>query len=421
MKSELVWLNDGGAEQRRGTVHEIDDVTSGSQRSLWVHTCVKCHAKDLGVEEAEARRLMSRKRNAKTEQRCLEWKVANRAIRQWRFLGKHLEEPEWLSKKQCRTKTRELVELHLSVDNVTKLFTPYLHLMAAKLQGRKTARKSAEKLAEWHNHIPRVDDKADEEEGAHTARVRARVCGCVVGLMSVCVGVWFPQTSGLLPRPRERVVSFRTPVVASSTKSVGMVWVGSQREGLCVCVFCVSAASDDALLEIKKGTRLEDEFQQAYNVQRAFGDKSEQQSRFIRASTYYDEWFNENGDAFRTYYLCLPCKTASLAGNDLRFFCNVCCSRYKARHGVLIEMKHQNCEFYSLAEIPDCGIVELKSMIIQQQSQDTKTVEELMEQMVQPVTFEKGALITEVQEHKQMTTFSEDPLQKQTNTGTDRR
>ena len=181
-----------------------------------------------------------------------------------------------------------------------------------------------------------------------------------------------------------------------------------------MCVFCVSAASDDALLEIKKGTRLEDEFQQAYNVQRAFGDKSEQQSRFIRASTYYDEWFNENGDAFRTYYLCLPCKTASLAGNDLRFFCNVCCSRYKARHGVLIEMKHQNCEFYSLAEIPDCGIVELKSMIIQQQSQDTKTVEELMEQMVQPVTFEKGALITEVQEHKQMTTFSEDPKNKRT-------
>ena len=202
-------------------------------------------------------------------------------------------------------------------------------------------------------------------------------------------------------------------------KSVGMVWVGSQREGLCVCVLrerCLGRRS----FGDKKGTRLEDEFQQAYNVQRAFGDKSEQQSRFIRASTYYDEWFNENGDAFRTYYLCLPCKTASLAGNDLRFFCNVCCSRYKARHGVLIEMKHQNCEFYSLAEIPDCGIVKLKSMIIQQQSPDTRTVEELMEQMVQPVTFEKGALITEVQEHKQMTTFSEDP-KKQTNTGTDRR
>ena len=84
-------------------------------------------------------------------------------------------------------------------------------------------------------------------------------------------------------------------------------------------------------------------------------------------------------------------------------------------------MKHQNCDVYSLAEIPDCGIVKLKSMIIQQQSPDMRTVEELMEQMVQPVTFEKGALVTEAQEHKQMTTFSEDPLQKQTNTGTDRR
>ena len=255
----------------------------------------------------------------------------------------------------------------------------------------------------------------------HTRRACARVS---VGVwLGSCLCVWVCGSRrhlGSYLAHANVLCPFERQLLRPQRKASG--WCGSDRSGKdCLCVFCVSAASDDALLEIKKGTRLEDEFQQAYNVQRAFGDKSEQQSRFIRASTYYDEWFNENGDAFRTYYLCLPCKTASLAGNDLRFFCNVCCSRYKARHGVLIEMKHQNCEFYSLAEIPDCGIVELKSMIIQQQSQDTKTVEELMEQMVQPVTFEKGALITEVQEHKQMTTFSEDPLQKQTNTGTDRR
>ena len=54
-----------------------------------------------------------------------------------------------------------------------------------------------------------------------------------------------------------------------------------------------------------EGAKLEAEFMEASNTWQAFADRGADQGDFIKASDFTDEWFNEEGRTFRTYYVCM--------------------------------------------------------------------------------------------------------------------
>ena len=176
---------------------------------------------------------------------------------------------------------------------------------------------------------------------------------------------------------------------------------------------------------------LDEQFETAFNVQRGWRDKGEQQKRFIIASTFFDERFNMNGKAFRTYYVCMAggnmnrCGTAILSAKwrrlkedktatGQRYYCMVCGSRYKTSNGVLIEMKINKKCFYTLADIPHTGIEDLRSMIIESRfGKKARTPEELLEFAGNPIPFDDGVFLTPLaQDQTTITKHSKYPLQK---------
>ena len=122
-----------------------------------------------------------------------------------------------------------------------------------------------------------------------------------------------------------------------------------------------------------------------------------------------DEWFNNNnGSAFRTFYICLsggaePCGHAILSdmwdsfhkgplANGQRWYCKMCTARYRQKWGVLCEVKLRGSLYYCMADVPDCGIEDAKRMII---DRNASSPEALLEMLPKVDSFPAGVVFME--------------------------
>ena len=165
-----------------------------------------------------------------------------------------------------------------------------------------------------------------------------------------------------------------------------------------------------AAIDEERGARLEADFAAASYKTRAFADRGDDAAAFYRAADYTDEWFNEGGKAFRTYYVCLAGGTVYTCGHAIasdvwdrlhndavatgqRWYCPVCNARYRAGWGVLCEIVHPERSLYCLADVPPHSLADAKRMAVERCFAKARTPQELLEMLPRAKPFDNGVFL----------------------------
>ena len=364
------------AWKRAGTMAEKDDLRSGAQYGEYMYTYLDCVCQRDDVEPAEARRNIKQKRTEKALARCQAFQLALKHVQEdFRFL---LIDP----------KDVDLGPDSGEAGDVTSPGATPASGMAPDGSGASPASGTAP-----GPDTPGATPASGSAQGIVLSDPSTGQKGQIKYATNRQLKQKTRKAAEMKMASMKQIMAPMAHILA--LKYLDMTAAVGAAEALQEYLRTGKKPVDDED-DARNGDALEIDFETKVWKQRAF-ETCEDPAKMRIMADFSDQWFSTGKVAFNVYYICkaggtgYECNTLILSQEwDLfnpigstgqRYYCQCCTAGYKTKFGVCVEIIVKGKAMYCLAELPPFDLTDAKCMKIEEDYQEFKTPEALLENL----------------------------------------